>query len=94
MSRPVVWDGGAVRQKVNSGWWRVESYLIDTLRILSEAPLFRPVSAAPSHGPESSLAPHRISLRHPALLCGVAIAPLRISLRLRLGFCDSPSRGE
>ncbi len=38
--------------------------------------------------------PHRISLRHPALLCGVAIAPLRISLRLRLGFCDSPSRGE
>ena len=30
---------------------------------LSETHLFRPISAAPSHGPEPSLAPHRISLR-------------------------------
>ncbi len=46
--------------------------------------------------PKATLAspPHRISLRHSALLCGAAYAPLRISLRLRLGFCDSPSRGE
>ena len=34
-------------------------------------------------------APHRTSLRLSALLCGIAIAPLRISLGLRLGFCDS-----
>ena len=26
-------------------------------------------------------------------LCGVAYAPLRISHRLRLGFCDSPLEG-
>ncbi len=32
-------------------------------------------------------------LRKPQV-SGVAYAPHRISLRLRLGFCDSPSRGE
>ena len=32
--------------------------------------------------------------RHAPQLCGSASAPHRISLRLRLGFCDSPSRGE
>ena len=32
--------------------------------------------------------------RHAPQLCGSASAPHRISLRLRLGFCDSPSRGD
>ena len=27
-------------------------------------------------------------------VAGIGWPPLRISLRLRLGFCDSPSRGE
>ena len=35
MSRLVVWDGGATMLKVESGEWRVESYLIETESILS-----------------------------------------------------------
>ena len=63
---------------------------------LPETPPFRPVSAAPSHGPEPRLAPHRISHRHPARLLRLPLKGGVVAFYWKpcAGLKHSPLEGE
>ena len=65
-------------------------------RYLFETPLFRPVSGALSHGPDPSIAPHRISLRHSARLLRLPLKGGVIEFYRKpcAGLKHSPLEGE